>query len=352
MFTQAAANNVHAVTWYMDRDAIFPDPGAEVFAHSGLLRTDNSPKPSYGAMQTLSEQIGSGPFLYRLGPADGLTGTLEGYRFRSADGKRQVSVVWNNGSDPLVMTIPAHQASDLRQAIGLLGEDIQTDPGPGGTRLLAVGLNPIYLEWNSLFSDVTLGSTFYPYVMCLVDAGVISGYADGTFRPSNDVTRGQIAKVVSNSASFTETVTLQTFQDVPPGSTFYDFVGRLATRGYVGGYPCGGPGEPCVPPTNLPYFRPNANVTRGQVAKVVSEAAAFNDTPTGQQFEDVPPGSTFYPYIFRLATRSIMQGYPCGSPAEPCVPPTNLPYFHPSNTATRGQASKIVANTFFPSCQP
>ena len=30
--------------------------------------------------------------------------------------------------------------------------------------------------------------------------------------------------------------------------------------------------------------------------------------------------------------------------------PANLPYFRPGNNATRGQASKIVSNTFFPGC--
>jgi hypothetical protein len=49
------------------------------------------------------------------------------------------------------------------------------------------------------------------------------------------------------------------FNDVPPGSTFYSFVRCLACRGIVGGYPCGGPGEPC-PGT---YYRPNNSVTRG-----------------------------------------------------------------------------------------
>jgi len=37
----------------------------------------------------------------------------------------------------------------------------------------------------------------------------------------------------------------------------------------MGGYACGGEGEPCGP-GNLPYFRPNANATRGQVAKINS----------------------------------------------------------------------------------
>lgn len=38
-----------------------------------------------------------------------------------------------------------------------------------------------------------------------------------------------------------------------------------------------------------------------------------------------------------------------GSPGEPCGT-GYLPYFHPGANATRSQASKIVANTFFPGC--
>ena len=101
----------------------------------------------------------------------------------------------------------------------------------------------------------------------------------------------------------------------------------------MSGYPCGNP-EPCVPPGNRPYFRPGLTTTRGQLTKVVSESAAFNDPPVGQTFEDVQPGSTFYTFTQRLTTRAIMNGYPCGNP-EPCVPPDNRAYFRPSNSVTR-----------------
>jgi hypothetical protein len=200
------------------------------------------------------------------------------------------------------------------------------------------------------FSDVPVGSTFYQFIRCLACRGIINGYPDGTFKPNNNVTRGQLSKIVSNSAGFSDPAT-QMFEDVPPGSTFFDYIGRLASRGYINGYPCGGAGEPCVPPGNLPYFRPNANATRGQISKIVSNAAGFQDPVSGQTFQDVPPGSTFYEFIERLAGRGVMSGYPCGSvPTEPCVPPENRPYFRPNNNATRGQTSKIVANTFFPAC--
>ncbi len=124
----------------------------------------------------------------------------------------------------------------------------------------------------------------------------------------------------------------------------------MSSRGIIGGYPCGGEGEPCVGPDNRPYFRPGNNATRGQISKIVANAAGFTDIPTGQLFEDVPPQNTFYMWIQRLASRGIMSGYPCGGVGEPCVEPDQRPYFRPGNNATRGQVSKIVANTFLPDC--
>ncbi|HST03356.1 MAG TPA: zinc-dependent metalloprotease family protein [Chloroflexia bacterium] len=209
------------------------------------------------------------------------------------------------------------------------------------------------------FTDVPVGSTFHDNILCLACQGLINGYPCGGpgepcdpnnnpyFRPGNDVTRGQLSKIVSNAAGFDDDQTVQMFEDVPVGATFFDFIGRLASRGLINGYPCGNP-EPCGP-TNLPYFRPANTATRGQIAKIDANAAGYNDTPTGQQFEDVLPGSTFYTFTYELVSRGIMSGYPCGGDGEPCGP-SNLPYFRPNNNATRGQTSKIVGNTFFPEC--
>jgi uncharacterized delta-60 repeat protein len=200
------------------------------------------------------------------------------------------------------------------------------------------------------FPDVPEGSTFYDFVRCLACRGIVSGYPDGTFGPTNPVTRGQLSKIVSNSAGYTENHTEQSFEDVPVGSTFHPFIERLFSRGYISGYACGGVGEPCVPPGDRPYFHPNANVTRGQTSKIVASARGLPAPPPGQQtFEDVAVGSTFWEWIEALATNGAISGYPCGNP-EPCVPPGNRPYFRPNNQVTRGQSAKIVANAFFPGC--
>jgi hypothetical protein len=170
------------------------------------------------------------------------------------------------------------------------------------------------------------------------------------------VTRGQLSKIVSLAAGFTEEHTTQTFADVPLGSTFYQYVETMASRGIIGGYPCGGAGEPC---DNLhrAYFRPNSNATRGQIAKidVLAAVQALGWTlvnPPDSTFQDVGVGTTFYEYVETAYSHSVIGGYPCGTPpAGDCIPPANKPYFRPNNNATRGQTSKIVANTFFPDCQ-
>ncbi|MEO8285895.1 MAG: S-layer homology domain-containing protein [Chloroflexota bacterium] len=208
------------------------------------------------------------------------------------------------------------------------------------------------------FTDVPQDNVFYPQVYLLSCQGLISGYPCGGpnepcdnqqrpyFRINNNITRGQIAKIVAGAAGFTEPVSGQSFEDVPVGSTFYQYIERLAARNVMSGYPCGAPNEPCGA-GNLPYFRPGNNATRGQISKIVSNAAGFTEPAGNRIFEDVTPGSTFYDYIQRLASRNVMQGYPCGSPGEPCGN-GNLPYFRPNSNASRGQTSKIIANTFFP----
>ena len=67
-----------------------------------------------------------------------------------------------------------------------------------------------------------------------------------------------MSKIVSESAGFADAVpsTQQTFEDVPPGGTFWLWVERLSSRGIIGGYPCGGPFEPCVAPDQPPLLPP------------------------------------------------------------------------------------------------
>jgi len=231
------------------------------------------------------------------------------------------------------------------------------------------------------FMDVPEGSTFFHAIQCLACQGIVGGYSPPpppppspvptgepyptlpptpiptatpsgpTFRPNANVTRAQFAKIVSNASYYREAPGPQIFQDVESFNTFYEWINRLARRGILGGHPCGTtPAEPCVAPRNLPYFRPHADATRAQIAKIISNAANFTESHTAQTFTDVPTSHAFYIWIARLSSRGIIGGYQCGTnPGEPCGP-GNRAYFRPVANGTRGQVSKMVAKAFFPNC--
>ena len=216
------------------------------------------------------------------------------------------------------------------------------------------------------YSDVPPSSPYYSGVRCLACKYVLGGYSNGTYGPTNLITRGQLSKVIANAAGYTENPGAQRFQDVAPGSTFYDYVNRLSMRGVIGGYNCGSPGEPCGA-SNLPYFRPNGNATRAQIGKMIASSSPLSSIPSDMEasaeqqgpeaqpdppppfFADVQPNSPFYASVQKLGRFNVIEGYACGGPGEPCIE-SGTRYFRPNNVANRGQVAKIVASAFYPAC--
>ncbi|HEX8228366.1 MAG TPA: N,N-dimethylformamidase beta subunit family domain-containing protein [Chloroflexia bacterium] len=130
-----------------------------------------------------------------------------------------------------------------------------------------------------------------------------------------------------------------TFGDVAQEDVFKPYLEWMASRGYISGYPCGGDAEPC-PGT---YFRPAASVTRGQLLKMVVSATGWAmDNPKDPTFADVARDSAFYIFVETAARHGIINGYPCGSEAEPCDV-AGRPYFRAGSNITRGQLSKVMA---------
>ena len=168
------------------------------------------------------------------------------------------------------------------------------------------------------FTDVPPDHIFYPYVMFLACRGVISGYNDGTFRPNNDVTRGQLSKIITLSEGWAVDITNGPhFADVPPDNPFYPYIETIYNHHAVSGYSDG-------------TFRWGSSVTRGQLSKIVVLAARWPlDTTGGPHFTDVPLNDTFYLYIETAYNHHIISGYEGGT-------------FRPAGNATRGQIAKIV----------
>jgi hypothetical protein len=178
------------------------------------------------------------------------------------------------------------------------------------------------------FSDVQPSDFFYEPVRYLYCHGAISGYADGTFKPYNNTTRGQLSKIVVLAQGWTiYTPPSPTFQDVPFSHTFYQYVETAYSHAIISGYNCG---AGCL------EFRPGNNVTRGQLCKIVVRAQGWTIyTPPAPTFNDVPSTDAFFGYVETAYSHSIISGYSCGAG---CLE------FRPGNNATRGQICKIVYN--------
>jgi len=161
-------------------------------------------------------------------------------------------------------------------------------------------------------------------VQYLVAEGVVSGYADGTFRPNENVTRAQFAKMLVGAMGWDlQAPAAGNFSDVPSDHWAYAFVETAAAYGILSGYADG-------------TFRPYANVTRAQVAKMIVNAQGWylDIPPDGSSFTDVQPEEWYRDYAEVVNTMEVMSGYSDGS-------------FRPNAPASRAQIAKILVWSIF-----
>jgi len=105
-------------------------------------------------------------------------------------------------------------------------------------------------------SDIT-GTEFEKQITNLVDAGVIAGFPDGTFKPDQEVTRAQFAKLIAVAMNLNSTgFTTSTFSDVAPDHWALGFIEAVAAKGWVQGYPDG-------------TFGPEKSITREEMATLM-----------------------------------------------------------------------------------
>jgi hypothetical protein len=225
---------------------------------------------------------------------------------------------WDGAQWSIVNSANAPTESNILYTVDATGEEEVWAAGTyrsgPETFNLTVRFNP------PSYADVQPTDYFYEPVRYLSCQGVISGYADGSFRPYNNTTRGQLCKIVVLAEGFPiDTAGGPHFVDVPTDNPFYSYIETAYNRGIVSGY------------ADNP-FRWGNDVTRGQLSKIIVEAEGWEiDTTGGPHFSDVPSDHTFYAYIETAYNRQIISGYGDGT-------------FRPGASATRGQISKIVYN--------
>lgn len=142
-------------------------------------------------------------------------------------------------------------------------------------RLLSDAKKAEIAATDNNFSDVDSARWSNEAVSTLAKGGYINGYEDGTFKPANPITRGEFAAIVARFVN--GTAPDAGYNDLV-GHWAADAVNKVVDKAWVEGYEDGS-------------FRPDANITRAEVATIVNRILvrytdAQNDSQISVSFPD------------------------------------------------------------------
>lgn len=123
------------------------------------------------------------------------------------------------------------------------------------------------------FKDVPSTSASSGYIKSAVDAGVLSGFTDGTFRPKQIVNRGEMAIFLAKAFKLTTESTTK-FKDMSSSMASYSSVKKIVQAKITTGYSDG-------------TFRPTQTLTRGQISAFLARAMGAGKTYTTKQIVDM-----------------------------------------------------------------
>lgn len=90
--------------------------------------------------------------------------------------------------------------------------------------------------YQASFPDVDSDAWFNKYIGYLEDKDVLSGYEDGTFRPMDTITRGEISAVIARAQRYDLISYNGIFTDVTENDWAKDYIETLADKNIVSGY--------------------------------------------------------------------------------------------------------------------
>lgn len=155
------------------------------------------------------------------------------------------------------------------------------------------------------FPDVQEWHPFYAPIMSLYQAGVISGYQDGTFGPDDPVSRQQFAKMIIGALKHPVSESMVCpFDDLgaddPHDLYPHEYVAAAAAAGITVG-------------TSGHHFSPWGNITLAQVTTMVVRAGVAEDTYIPPPAWYQPPFANFgephYAFARTGAFNSLFQSY-------------------------------------------
>ena len=152
-------------------------------------------------------------------------------------------------------------------------------------RLLTDESRAYYWSQTNPYSDVGTGNWFNNAISTLSNAGIITGYPDGTFRPNAPITRAEFAAI---AARFSEVIYNggNSFTDVPENHWAARYIALAEYLGWINGYPDG-------------TFKPEQNITRAESMTLINRVLE-RDVEEEHMLEDMVkwpdnlPGAWYY----------------------------------------------------------
>lgn len=182
-------------------------------------------------------------------------------------------------------------------------------------------LNPnLKANAKSVFKDTNTDSYYYESVVNLSSRGIINGYADGTFKPNQPVTREHAALMLVNSLQLsTSNVKDPNFLDISKNHLYYKQIAALVDAGIFSGF-------------EDKTFRPKEQLSRGHMAAILTKAYELStegSTTMTFPFTDVSNSAWYKDAVEQLYRLKITSGITSTT-------------FGPNNPVTRGQLATFI----------
>jgi hypothetical protein len=186
----------------------------------------------------------------------------------------------------------------------MTGQDFRTKLGIKSAWVYRIG---------GTFPDVPIDFWAFGQVEYLSEKGIIQGYADGTFKPSAIVTRGQFVKMLAVALNIPATGK-SNFTDTS-GNWADPYIAALSSKSIVNGFEDGS-------------FRPDVMITRAEICAIIARAKALSKGSINVTFNDTSNHWALN-MIDIVASNGIVTGYTGGE-------------FKPDAGATRAEVVAMI----------
>ena len=281
----------------------------------GLILPDNQEKPDFQVVKNLSFFTENRSFTSKLD-----LGILDIYGIRLDGADDVIAAFWT--LDPsFTVTMPAGST-----AVDVFGDQITPIPNGDNVSFNVTKVDgPIYVTCPScdlMFRDVFVDHWAYSYINAIRDESITSGYPDNTYRPSDPVTRAEMAVFLLNSMGISPSPidNSHPFTDIG-GHWAEAYIEELYDLGITGGYPDG-------------TYRPEALITRAEMAVFLLNGIGVSPPPmdASHPFSDIS-GHWAEIFIEELFDQGITGGYPDGT-------------YRPENLVSRAEMAVFLVNAF------